>query len=368
MRIRVILTAVLLSLAHFASSAEAQLQPKLVVRTSDGQAVGYGALIEMGSVSVNTLLTKSFVIYNEGAQPLVLGVPPVSTSSPFFIAAPPGTSTINPAFSTGFTVGFNANYPTRYGATVRIFSNDPVYPTGFQFSVYATSLGPGIDVSAEGTSALNNGLHILPSTVPGAPVSRLFTITNFGNTPLTISNFTLATAGGLYVLIWPQSPIAPGGSTIFRIRLLSNTPGTYTGAVTFSTNIANLPTYRISLQGTVGAPEIRVVSADGVTLTSGSLYIMPSTTVTVPTSRQFFTYNDGSAPLHLSNPGALVSGNGFSQIGTLPSAEIAPQGSTYFRVRLLSNGTGTYTGTVVIQNDDPDENPFTFQVRGTVTP
>jgi hypothetical protein len=368
MRTKTLLTAAFLSLLFFASGAKAQIQPKLVVRTSDGQPVGNGAIIELGSVPANTLLTKSFYIYNEGAQPLILGAPPVTTHSPFFIAVPPATSTINPAFNTGFTVGFNSNYPTSYGATVRILSNDPVYPAGFQFSVYATAVGPGLDVTVGGKSVLNNSLYALPNTSPGVSVSTLFTINNFGNAPLTITNFTLTTAGGLFILIAPPTTIAPASTGIFRIRLLSNTPGTYTGTVTFNSNAANLPTYRINLQGTVGAPEIRVVSGDGITLSSGSLYTMQSTTVSVPVSRAFTIYNDGIAPLHISNPAGLVTGAGFSEIGTYPAAEIAPNSSTIFRVRLLSGAAGTYNGLITIQNDDPDENPFTIQLRGTVTP
>src|SRR6185369_5931615 len=102
MRVKTLLTAIL-SLLFLVSGAKAQLQPKLVVRTSDGQVVGYGGIVQMGSVPANTLITKSFYIYNEGAQPLVLGAPPVHTYSPFYIAVPPSTSIINPAFNTGFT-------------------------------------------------------------------------------------------------------------------------------------------------------------------------------------------------------------------------------------------------------------------------
>jgi len=367
MRVKTLLTAIL-SLLFLVSGAKAQLQPKLVVRTSDGQVVGYGGIVQMGSVPANTLITKSFYIYNEGAQPLVLGAPPVHTYSPFYIAVPPSTSIINPAFNTGFTVGFNSNYPTSYGASVSILSNDPVYPAGFTFSVYATVSGPGIDVTVGGKSVLNNAVYLLPNTSPGASVSTLFTINNFGNAPLTIANFTLTTAGGLSILITPPTTIAPGSTGTFRIRLLSNTPGTYTGTVTFNTNVPTLPTCSINLKGVVGAPEIRVVSGDGITLSSGNLYTMQSTTVSVPVSRAFTIYNDGVAPLHITNPAGLVSGAGFSEIGTFPAGEIAPNSSTIFRVRLLSNTAGTYSGTITIQNDDPDENPFIIQIRGTVTP
>jgi hypothetical protein len=367
MRTKILLTALFLSLSFFASGAKAQSQPKLVVRTCDGQVVGNGGVVLMGSVPVNTLLTKCFRIYNEGGQTLILGAPPVSTSGPFFVAAPPGTSTIIPTFSTDFTIGFNTDFPNSYGASVRILSNDPVYAAGFSFSVNATALGPGISVTAGGNSILNNGLYIFPSTTPGVSLSRLFTILNFGNTPLTISNFTLTTTGGLFVLETPPSTIAPASTGAFRIRLLSNTPGTYTGTVTFNTNIASLPTYHLNLQGTVGAPEIRVVSGDGINLTSGSLYTMPGTTTSIPVSRAFTVYNDGDAPLNISNPASLVSGTGFSLI-TQPPPQIPAHSSGTFRVRLLYSIAGTYTGAVTIQNDDPDENPFIIQLRGTITP
>jgi hypothetical protein len=369
---RILLVAVLLILSFLASGAKAQAQPKIVVRaTSDGVRITPGATVEMGSVPVSTLLTKTFRIYNEGTQTLVLSTPPITifSSSAFFVYSPPATSILPPGFSTDFTIGFSSSVPTNLTVTIGVHSNDPLYPAGFTFQLHAKAVGPYVGVNVNGQPVLNNSLYTFPSTTPGAAVGVPFTITNGGNAPLTISNFTLSASGGFSVLIWPQTtPIDPGNTTNFRIRLLSNTPGTYTGTVTFNTNVADIPTYRIDLRGTVGAPEIRVVSGDGITLTSGSLYTMQSTTVAMPVSRAFTIYNDGIAPLHISNPASLVSGTGFSEIGTPPAAEIAPNSSTTFRVRLLSNSAGTYNGAITIQNDDPDENPFIIQLRGTVTP
>lgn len=346
-----------------------QAQPKIVVRrVSNGVDVGGG--IDMGSTPVGTPIDVSFRIFNEGTQPLILGAPPVSipVTDLYVVWVSPPVNHLDPGWSTDFTVRFLALVPGSSGATVKILSNDSRYPGGYTFMVIGQALGSGFDVvSGDGIRVRNNGTYTYPVTSPGVAVTRGFTITNSGNIPLTISNFVLSSAGGFTIVATPPGSIDPGLTGSFRIKLLSNTPGSFSGTVTLNTNVYSLPAYRMVLQGTVGSPEIRVVSGDGVNLSVGSLYVMPSTTVSVSTSRLFNLCNDGNAPLVINNPSSLVSGAGYSLIAQ-PATPVDPGTCTTFRVRLLAATAGVYNGAVSIQNNDADENPFTFSLRGTVSP
>jgi len=89
--------------------------------------------------------------------------------------------------------------------------------------------------------------------------------------------------------------------------------------------------------------------------------------VGVPVSRAFVIKNTGPAELRITNYTNLVSGTCYSQIET-PVESVFEGEQTIFRIRLHCNTPGTYTGTITIQNNDTNENPYTFYLQGTVTP
>lgn len=130
------------------------------------------------------------------------------------------------------------------------------------------------------------------------------------------------------------------------------------------TGLGKWRSMEIMVRNRTFAPQVRIVSGDGITVGNGSLYTFPSTTKSNPISRAFTIYNDGNATLTISNPSTLVSGAGWSLI-LEPPASIAPGSSGAFRVRLLSATAGTYSGSVTIQNNSAT-NPFSFSLRGTV--
>ncbi|HEY6321160.1 MAG TPA: choice-of-anchor D domain-containing protein, partial [Thermoanaerobaculia bacterium] len=228
--------------------------------------------------------------------------------------------------------------------------------------------GPVLSVQQGTTAIAKSSTYTLPLTTPvGTPVSVLFTISNTGNANLTLGNAsTLVSSGAFSEIATPTTPVAAGGNTTFRVRLQSGTAGTFTGTVSIASNDPVNPTFTFTVQGTVTGPSISVQQG-GTQIGKGSAYTFPaSTPVGVSTSVLFTISNTGSAPLNIGNASTLVSGGAFSEIAT-PATPVAAGGNTTFRVRLLSNTAGTFTGTVSIASDDPVNPTFTFTVQGTVT-
>ncbi len=114
-------------------------------------------------------------------------------------------------------------------------------------------------------------------------------------------------------------------------------------------------------------PEIRVKrTASGIPVADGGSHDFGSRDVdSLPTSELFDICNDGTGDLVLSNPTSLVSGSGFTQIGTSPVSPVAPGTCTNFRVRFHVANPGSYSGAVTIQNNDSDENPYDIALSGT---
>ncbi len=125
--------------------------------------------------------------------------------------------------------------------------------------------------------------------------------------------------------------------------------------------------------GLIGTPEIKV-EGDGQEITNGN----QTPTVSNLTdfgyvdiaggslSNIFTIRNSGLAALNLTgNPKVQTSGSSAFSVITQPTSPVmANGGTTSFELRLTPSVTGNYTGTVSIANDDADENPFTFAVKG----
>jgi hypothetical protein len=85
--------------------------------------------------------------------------------------------------------------------------------------------------------------------------------------------------------------------------------------------------------------------------------------------KTFTIENKGTADLTLSgNPMVTLSGSSDFSVSAQPAAaSISPAGSLTFGITFNPTSVGTAAATVSIANDDADENPYTFDISGTVT-
>ncbi|MFC1499368.1 choice-of-anchor D domain-containing protein, partial [Verrucomicrobiota bacterium] len=124
--------------------------------------------------------------------------------------------------------------------------------------------------------------------------------------------------------------------------------------------------------GEAVAPEV-AVSGDGVEIADGddSPYAGDGTEygglmVDQTNDQVFVITNSGSTNLTLtSTPVVAISGAADFTVTSQPATPIVPGGSSAFTVRFMPLTTGVRTAEVFIANDDVDENPYTFAIRGT---
>ncbi len=227
----------------------------------------------------------------------------------------------------------------------------------------------GIEVPRGGSSTIND-------TTPSVASSRRFRIANLGGSSLVLFNpSSLISAPCLDLNELPTTPVAPGGETFFRVRLYCPTPGTYSGSVAIQSNDPDEATYSFTVSGNVlgggsppPAPDIAVYQDyDSIEIPQGGSSTINSTPVNQGSSRRFRITNLGNADLSLSNPSSLVTGTCLS-MNEFPVTPVPPGGNAYFRVRLYCPTPGTFSGTVAIQSNDPNEATYSFSVTGIVTP
>ncbi|MFO0477759.1 MAG: choice-of-anchor D domain-containing protein, partial [Bacteroidota bacterium] len=229
---------------------------------------------------------------------------------------------------------------------------------------------PQIQVLDGATNIANiTGSVDFGSTTIGTPVTKTFTIKNVGPGTLSLGALSALPAGFSLVGSFPTANIASGGSSTFSIKLDAVSVGNYSGTLSFVNGDATKNPFNFTITGTVvplPAPQIQVLDgATNIANGSGSVNF-GSTFIGTPVAKTFTIKNNGTAALSLGALSALPAG--FSLVGSFPTANVPPAGSTTFQVKLDGTVLGNYSGNLIFANGDATKNPFNFNITGTVVP
>lgn len=196
-------------------------------------------------------------------------------------------------------------------------------------------------------------------TASGTPVTRSFTIANTGTLPLTVSSITVPTD---FTVLGAPTSVAAGGNATFQIRFNATLSGVREGVVVISSNDADESLFDFPVKGAVNQPEINL-SVNGTPITDGQAQAVSYLTTTTgsPVTRSFAIQNDGVSTLTVSS---ITAPAGFTVLNA--PTNIPGGGSASFQLRLNATAVGTFSGSVVITNNDFDEGSFDFPVGGSV--
>ena len=345
--------------------------------------------IDFGPTDLGVSKSKTFTINNTGIDTLTLSGWNLPKGFSL-VGNIPGS--VAPGQSKTFEIRLDANQGGEYKGSLEIGNNDADGGDGvenpFDFTIAGTVFplpppNPEIDVFAQPNNKIVNGTETpinFGNTPVGTSVNQTFTINNSGTDNLTLGTLSLPT-GFSVVSSFGSTTIEPNKSTTFTVKLDANSAGNYTGTILFTNNDADLdgkvenPFY-FPIAGTVQtvpAPEIVVLDTSSSTpnILDGTPTPIDigSTPLNLPKSKPFIVINTGNADLSMTN---WKLSNGFSFVGTPPST-IAPGGSATFNVQLDGQSVGNVSGKLEFDNNDGDggdgvENPFDFQIQGTVNP
>ncbi len=374
---------------------------------------GSGLSISDGSTSVSVLndtdfgntdisygsTVHTFTISNIGSGDLSLSNFPAvvavsgAHASDFTVTQQPASATVTSQGGTQtFQITFNPPSTGLRQASVSITSND-ADESPYTFSIQGTgTINP--EISIEGSTVEIVSGDDTPSatdstafgSVDVGATSRIvtYTILNTGPAQLNLTgawplvSITGSHAGDFSVHTAPSSIIAAGGSTTFQIAFNPLTSGTRSASLTIANNDLDESSYTFDIEGTgVGGVSNTEIDVQGNLASIISGDTSPSeldgthlgvVAVTSGSLSQTFTINNtGSQDLILtSSPLVSVSGvhaSDFS-ITQQPSTPVAPAGSVPFIVTFNPSGAGSRTAVISIENNDTDENPYTFTVEG----
>ncbi|MFC1591148.1 choice-of-anchor D domain-containing protein [Thermodesulfobacteriota bacterium] len=353
---------------------------------------------DFGDTQVSSNTDRTFRIENTGDDDLDLTDPsPYVTVSgtDFSLITPYPTTPVAGGTYTEFTVRFTPGSAGSKSGQVTIYNNDSdENPYTFDIAGNGTVPAPEMNVYYQSTPSgdVADG-DTTPTAVEGSEfgdslvsvsVDRTFTIQNTGDLALNLTDASpyVTVTGADFTLItaYPTTPVASGGgTTTFTVRFTPSSAGLKTGSVSIGNDDSDEHPYNFNIQGTGAVPEINVYYQstpagdipDGDSSPSaaeGSEF--GNVDVSTNADHTFTIQNTGNADLNLTDasPYVTVTGAGFSLITPYASTPVASGGgTTTFTVRFTPGSLGLKTGTVSVANDDSDENPYNFDIRGTGT-
>jgi len=329
-----------------------------------------------------------FRIRNTGTGTLTVSA---SDASPHFRVVGM-TSSVAPGAIHDFRVRFDPQQSGTLTGNITLTNND-ANENPFTFRVRGVARAPEIQVQG-GVPTPNTGIS------SGDMTPRVADGTEFGNRELTdgprshtfrISNLQssdgIPFTGDLTVNITDDSsqfsigaapllPIGEGSSATFTVLFDPSVEGEHVATIRIDNNDpdGNEDPFTFRVRGTgVGEPEIQVFGlpnliSDGIQIFDGDTTPRPEDGTNFGTvdalalldkTNAFRVRNTGSAPLTVS-----LSDNSTQFVTAGLVSSIAPGALDDFTIRFNPNASGPHTATVTITNNDANENPFTFNIRG----
>ena len=206
-----------------------------------------------------------------------------------------------------------------------------------------------------------------------------FLISNVGNSDL--NNITITITGSTYFTPTTLNigKIKKTKSANHTITYNPTAYGVHTATVTITSSDAGIDvpfTFTITGNCPAPGPEIDVTGL-GVSIPSGDVTpIVGDDTdygtvlISSTTTHTFSILNTGAALITISNLGSGISitGSPFFTINTEPALNttISNGSPVTFSIDYIPTAGGTHTATVSIDNDDSNENPYTFTITGFV--
>jgi len=258
---------------------------------------------------------------------------------------------------------------------------------GAKYGIFSNFF-PEIDIQGNGIS-IPNGDNT-PDTADnssfgliavGSTLTHTFVLHNITSGSLNLTGSPLIDLSGTdcspFLVTQPtSSSFGPSANTTFQVTFTPSTVGLWTCTLRIANNDSNENPYIFSIQGAgqgielATLPEIDV-QGNGTSIPNGD------TTPSLTDDTDFGSVNLGSSLTHqltLSNTGVgtikisnvSLLGTGCASFSVAPPlvSNLGPHGSTPFQVTFVSNSEDVFNCTVRIDNDDSDENPYTFNLTG----
>ena len=350
--------------------------------TSTNNGKDFGAVFLSGATS-----NRTFTVRNWGATNLEISSVTIGGTHSGDFQVVSNSTFVAANSSSNLVLRFDPTATGGRTAIVTIANND-ADEGSYSFAVSGTGLpdNPVIRIQGSNGATITNGSTAATNTLgtdfgwqylTGAGTPRTFYVTNAGNSILNISAVSLtgANSGDFAVLSYPAT-VAAGARSNLVLHFDPAAVGARAAVVEISSDALGAPIFTFSVGGlgVPDEPEILVLGTNGwaifdgdmiPTLTYGS-YFGGVPAFTGSADRTFRITNSGSADLIISGVEFQGSGAAHFSAPSVP-ARVSPGTASNLAIRFSPAAAGAFTAVVAIANNDADENPYEFAVRGDGT-
>jgi Abnormal spindle-like microcephaly-assoc'd, ASPM-SPD-2-Hydin/HYDIN/CFA65/VesB-like, Ig-like domain/Cep192 domain 4 len=202
------------------------------------------ASVSFGNVTVGVTNTQMLVISNPGTANLSVTQASL-TGTGFSFSGLTLPLSVPPGGSSAFTVSFTPASASGLSGNLTLVNNTINSP--LVVGLAGTGVSPVTQLTASPVS-LSFG-----SITTGASGTQSVTLTNTGNSSVSVSQISISAAGFSATGFALPLTLAAGQSTSFSITFAPTTSGSFSGSVTVASNATNSP-LAISLSGSGAAP------------------------------------------------------------------------------------------------------------------
>jgi hypothetical protein len=206
--------------------------------------------VSFGNVTVGVTNTQTMTIQNPGSANLTV-TQAAMTGTGYTLSGLVLPVSIVPGGSAVFNVAFAPAAGSSYPSILTLVSNAPNSPSSI--SVSGTGIAPALQISASPAS-LSFG-----SLTAGTSATQNVTVTNTGNSSVSISQIVASGTGFSTGSIALPISLAAGQSTSFSVAFAPASAGSLAGSVTVTSNATNSP-LTVTLAGTGAAPVTHAVT------------------------------------------------------------------------------------------------------------
>jgi hypothetical protein len=315
-----------------------------------------------------------FTLENQGEDPVTVSSIVLDTgdAADFQLAAPAMPYPLLQGESLGFTAAFAplTGSSGQRSAEVLIAS-DAEAETSYRFDLLGTALAPVTDIAVEqgGTDYADgsafSGFGNVTVGTSGQPVT--FTIRNTGTGTLTLLGIN-SSNGAEFVaaLTGTDFTLAPSQATAFAVTFRPSGTGTRVSVLEIASDDGDESPYTISLSGygtPAPTPEINLKRGSTSVASGQQGYDYGSVLIGSASPAVTFTI-ENLGDLALTVSGISSSLPAFSLSAPSVPFSVPAASSSNFTLTFAPSIAGAVTGTVTIGNDDSNESPYTFTVRG----
>ena len=354
--------------------------PEITVKWGyPAQEIANGGTLAQGTKLTHSVMNLSFTVTNSGNADLTLENMKVLSSSNITNAGFLGGSskTISPGGNAILDFLYTPTDPGAFSLEISFDTNDSDEDP-FTFTLSGTAVAPEISVnSSEGGAIADGGTDTIASKpLAGSAATITYTIKNDGTAPLSVfsptpsSNVTSTKNVTVNSFSLASTSLSAGETTTLEVNYTVTTPGAFNFAFHFSNGDIDKNPFNITASGNAkGAPEVVVEwgspaqeIANGGTLAYGN---QPAGSETV---LSFTVTNSGNADLTLGNM-RVVSSSNVTNAGLRAYGKTTVwQGEeTFIAYAYTPINPGAFSLEVSFDNNDSDENPYTFTISGTAT-